>query len=68
MRTLKLALCGAAFAGLAACGDNFNEQALIGAGAGAATAVVVDGNPFVGAVVGSAANVIFCKENPGRCN
>ena len=62
----KLICAGAIFA-VAACGDNFGEQALIGAGAGAATAAVVGGSVAAGAVVGSAANVIYCKENPGKC-
>jgi len=52
---------------LAACGGNFGEQALLGAGAGAATAVVLDGRASTGAVIGAAANVAYCKQYPSRC-
>ncbi|QBF32853.1 hypothetical protein [Thalassococcus sp. S3] len=58
-----LALC----AGLAACGDTVGEQALIGAGAGAGTAAVLDGDLVAGAAVGAAGNVLFCQQNPSRC-
>lgn len=57
-----------ALAGLAACGDTVGEQALAGAGAGAATAVVLDGKLFTGAVVGAAGNLLYCQTNPGKCN
>ncbi|TKZ21867.1 hypothetical protein FAP39_04510 [Shimia litoralis] len=69
MRYFKLtafALC--ATATLSACGDNFGEQALFGGAAGAVTAEVFGGNAGTGALVGSAANVLFCKENPGKCS
>ncbi len=52
---------------LAACGDTPLEQGLIGAGAGAGTAVLIDGNPVTGAVVGGVANVAFCQRYPHRC-
>lgn len=52
---------------LAACGDTVAEQGLIGAGAGAGTAVLIDGNPVTGAVVGGVANVAFCQRYPHRC-
>lgn len=58
----------AALAGLAACGDTMGDQALIGAGAGAATAVVLDGKPFTGAVVGAAGNLLYCQTNPSKCS
>lgn len=58
-----LAICGV----LAACGDTTSEQALYGAGAGAAGAAVLDGNLVTGAAVGAAANVIYCHEHPYRC-
>ncbi|WP_127115065.1 hypothetical protein [Shimia sediminis] len=68
MENFKLALLGAAMVfGLAACGDTWQEQAVIGAGAGAATAAVVGGSWLAGAAVGSAANVVYCKENPSKC-
>ncbi|MBY6059256.1 hypothetical protein [Leisingera daeponensis] len=53
--------------GLAACGDTTGEQLLYGAGAGAAGSALLDGNLVTGAAVGAAANVIYCKEKPGRC-
>ncbi|WP_109466504.1 hypothetical protein [Albibacillus kandeliae] len=58
-----LALCG----GLAACGDTTGEQALYGAGAGAAGSALLNGNLVTGAAVGAAANLIYCQENPGKC-
>ena len=58
-----LALCG----GLAACGQTTGEQVVYGASAGALGSLLLDGNPVTGAAVGTAANLIFCKENPGRC-
>lgn len=66
-KKLPLSLALVAFVGLAACGDTFGERAIIGAGAGAATAVVLQGNPVAGAIIGSAANVLYCKENRHRC-
>ncbi|MEP2533470.1 hypothetical protein [Shimia sp.] len=63
----KYACAGIAAIGLAACGDTMGEQALIGAGAGAATAVVLGGSAVAGVVAGSAVNVIYCQENPGKC-
>ena len=59
-----LALCGA----LAACGETFGEQALYGAGAGAGTAALVDGNIYTGAALGAAANLLYCQQNASRCN
>ncbi len=52
---------------LAACGDTMGEQALLGAGAGAGAAAVLDGNVVGGAALGAGANVIYCQENPGEC-
>ncbi|MEO3415614.1 hypothetical protein AAFO92_13235 [Roseovarius sp. CAU 1744] len=63
----KFMLAVAACAGLSACGDTFGEQALIGAGAGAGTAVVVGGNVATGALVGAAGNVAYCQAYPNRC-
>ena len=54
-------------AGLSACGDTQGEQALFGAGAGAVGAAALDANPVAGAAVGAAANLVYCKENPGKC-
>lgn len=66
LKTLGLAVL--ASISLVACGDTMGEQALVGAGAGAATAVVLDGKPFTGAVVGAAGNLLYCQTNPGKCN
>ena len=68
MRIKAWVVAAAGLAGLAACGDTATEQALYGAGAGAATAVVLDGNLFTGAVVGSAGNLLYCQTNPSECN
>ncbi|EBA16528.1 hypothetical protein RSK20926_22424 [Roseobacter sp. SK209-2-6] len=61
--TLSIAL-GSALQG---CGETTGEQALYGAGAGALGSALLDGNLLTGAAVGVAANVIYCKENPGKC-
>ncbi|MBE1294968.1 hypothetical protein [Phycobacter azelaicus] len=60
---LALALCG----GLSACGQTTGEQVVYGASAGALGSLLLDGNPVTGAAVGTAANLIYCKENPGKC-
>ncbi|CUH69099.1 hypothetical protein TL5118_03058 [Thalassovita autumnalis] len=60
-----LAVLGAT--ALSACGDSVAERALYGAGAGVATAAVVDGNLGTGAVAGAAANVAYCELYPSRC-
>lgn len=56
-----------AVTGLAACGDDLGEQGLIGAGAGVATALVLDGNLATGALLGAGANVLYCDSNPRSC-
>lgn len=62
-KLLALALCG----GLAACGQTTGEQVIYGAGAGALGSALLDGNILAGAAVGTAANLIYCKENPRKC-
>ncbi len=52
---------------LTACGDTLGEQALYGAGAGAATAAVLGGDVATGAVVGGAGNALYCQTYPSRC-
>lgn len=52
---------------IAACGDTVGEQALFGAGAGAGTAAVLNGNVVGGAALGAGANILYCQENPGKC-
>jgi hypothetical protein len=52
---------------LTACGDTLGEQALLGAGAGTAGAVVTEGDPLTGAVIGAAANIAYCRKFPSRC-
>lgn len=64
MKRLTSAAFVAALLALSACGDTFEEQALIGAGAGAATAAAYDGDLAEGALIGAAANVLAC--NTGR--
>ncbi|MGR3323147.1 MAG: hypothetical protein ACU0DK_14585 [Pseudooceanicola sp.] len=64
----KITLAVALLGGLAACGDTFGEQAVIGAGGGAATSAVFGGNVGTGALVGAAANVAYCQRYPSRCN
>lgn len=65
MRTYILPLAVAA--ALSACGETMPEQALIGAGAGAGTAAVLDGSIGLGAVLGAAGNLGYCNIYPGRC-
>ena len=61
MRTSRLYLVIAACVGLAACGDSTGEQALLGGGAGAVGAAVLNADPLTGALVGAAGNVLYCK-------
>ncbi|CUJ85903.1 hypothetical protein RUE5091_00402 [Ruegeria denitrificans] len=61
MRFSNFILAVATCAGLAACGDSTGEQALLGGGAGAVGAAVVSADPLLGAVVGAAGNVLYCK-------
>ena len=67
MRVRIVAATGFMALTLAACGDTFAEQSLIGAGAGAGTAALLDGNLAVGALVGAAGNVAYCNQYPERC-
>lgn len=57
----------AALVGLAACGETTGEQAIIGAGAGAATALLLDGNVAAGALIGAGGNVLACNQGLGNC-
>ena len=63
----RISAVAAVFLILAACGDNLGEQALIGGGAGAATAVVLDGNVAAGALIGAGGNVLYCSQNRSKC-
>ncbi|PYG30044.1 hypothetical protein [Pelagimonas varians] len=56
-----------AFGTLAACGDTLGEQALVGAGAGGAAAVVLEQDALVGAAIGAAGNIAYCQKYPERC-
>ncbi len=67
MRIKFTVLAVAAALGLSACGETLGEQALIGAGAGAGTAAVLDGDIATGAIVGAAGNVAYCRTYPSRC-
>ncbi len=53
--------------GVAACGNTLGEQAVFGGAAGAGVAVVTDGDPITGAVIGAGGNVAFCQMYPHRC-
>jgi glucokinase len=68
IKTWAFALC--ASLALAGCGDTFAERSLVGAGAGAGAAALLDGNReqiALGALLGAAGNVGFCSRNPSRC-
>lgn len=67
MRLTRTILCAAALLGLAACGDDLGEQAILGAGAGAGTAAVLNGDLITGAALGAAGNIAYCRQYPGRC-
>jgi len=58
-----LAVC----AGLGACGDTVGQQAVVGAGGGLVGAALVNGNPIVGAALGTAANIAYCQQYPSKC-
>lgn len=69
MRVSQSILAGLLSLGvLAGCGETLPEQAIIGAGAGAGTAAILDGSIATGAVVGAAGNVAYCQAYPSRCN
>ncbi len=67
MRKIASFVALASALGLSACGDTMGEQALIGGGVGAGTAIVLDKDPLAGAAVGAGANVLYCQENPSAC-
>lgn len=67
MRIRLFALTGIVGLALAGCGETLAEQSIIGAGAGAGTAAVLDGNVALGALVGAAGNVAYCNQYPERC-
>ena len=60
-------LCAVGAFTLSACGDTPLEQALMGAGAGGATALVLDGNLATGVLVGAGTNLAICQTQPERC-
>lgn len=66
-KTYKAGAACILFIALAACGGTVPEQAIFGAGAGAGTAAVLDGNIAAGAVVGAAGNIAYCQTFPDRC-
>ncbi|MFC4667798.1 hypothetical protein ACFO5X_04470 [Seohaeicola nanhaiensis] len=66
--SLVRAACALALVGgLAACGDDPLEQGLYGGAVGLGTAAVLDTNVVAGAAVGAGANILYCRQNPGRC-
>ena len=67
MRLLKItAVLGFGLA-LTACGDTALEQGLLGAGAGAAGAIITGGDAAAGAVIGGGGNLAYCQTYPDRC-
>jgi hypothetical protein len=67
MHIKPILLALAAAGTLAGCGDSPLEQSLLGAGAGAAGAAVLDTSVAGGALVGAVANVAYCQQYPSRC-
>ena len=67
MQKIKIFTAIVLCTGLAGCGDSTEEQALYGAGAGYIGSYLVNGNPFIGAAAGAAANVLYCRQGPGNC-
>jgi hypothetical protein len=67
MRLLKLTAVLAMGITLTACGDTALEQGLLGAGAGAAGAIITGGDAATGAVIGGAGNLAYCQTYPDRC-
>ena len=61
------ALLVLAATGLAACGDTVGKQTLYGAAGGAAIAEVTGGDWRLGALMGSAANVLACDISSEPC-
>ncbi|MAC82165.1 MAG: hypothetical protein CML66_29410 [Rhodobacteraceae bacterium] len=61
---VTLGLCAA----VAACGETTGQQALFGGSAGALGGAAVGANPIATAAVGAGANVLYCQQNPGKCN
>ncbi|WP_425040839.1 hypothetical protein [Primorskyibacter sp. S187A] len=53
---------------LAACGYTVGEQTLAGGTVGAASALVLEGDPVKGAIIGAAGNLILCQSRPSQCN
>ncbi|MGH1414304.1 MAG: hypothetical protein ACRBB0_12495 [Pelagimonas sp.] len=67
MQNFKWMAAGLALTALAACGDTIGEQALVGAGAGGAAAVVLEQDALIGAALGAAGNIAYCQKYPDRC-
>lgn len=67
MQRITLVIASITTLGLAACGDNPGERAVIGGAAGAGVSAVADGNILAGAAIGAGANVLYCEANPGKC-
>ncbi len=67
MRAFRIFAVAGLCASVAACGDTTGEQVAIGAAAGTVGSAVLGGSLITGAAVGTAANLIYCKERPGNC-
>ena len=65
MQTKMWIIALAGLIGLSACGDTVLEQGLMGAGAGAGTAILLGGDAKAGAALGAGVN-IFCQ-NSANC-
>lgn len=63
---LKATVLAVGLASLSGCGDTAIEQAVFGAGAGAGTAAILDGNILTGAAVGAAGNLLYCQTGKKR--
>ena len=53
---------------LAACGDTVGKQSIYGAAGGALAADALGGDWRLGALLGSAANVLYCDQSRNGCN
>jgi len=66
-RAKLAALAAVASLALAGCGGTPIEQVLIGAGAGVGVAAVAGTSLAGAAVVGGAANLLYCQKYPSKC-
>ena len=67
MQLRLIAIAGTMAATLSGCGETPIEQALFGAGAGVATAAVLDADLGTGAAIGAVGSVAYCQQYPENC-